>query len=347
MKRFIALSAAVCLLVSLCSCAADGTENKFTKKYFDLFDTVTTVTAYDESREAFEEHCAAFYERLGEYHRLYDIYNTYDDVVSLCEVNANAGSGPVAVDERITELLLYGKDAYVLSNGLTNICLGSVLELWHEARLNAEENPDEAKAPDSKELKKAAKHTDINSLIIDEEANTVMFADAKLKLDVGAIAKGYAAEKVCEWAQQELWSSAVVSVGGNVVTFGYKNDDGQTPFKIAIENPDESASDYLTAVDVTNMSVVSSGDYQRYFETDGTRYCHIINPETLMPGSYMHGVSVICPSSALADALSTTLFNMPIKDGLKLVNSMDGVEAVWTDKDYKTVYSDNFKDFEN
>jgi thiamine biosynthesis lipoprotein len=330
------------------SCSGNFTTNKkerFSSSFLDLFDTVSTVLAYDDSQEAFDEHLQQFHSKLEEYDKLYDIYNSYDSIINLYTLNNEAKNSPIKVDSRIIDLLEYCKYVYNLSEGKTNICFGSVLSIWHDCREYAQSNPNNAYLPDMQELKEAEKHTNINSLVIDKQNSTVYFSDSELQLDVGAVAKGYAVREVCKWAQENLWTSATISVGGNICTFGYKNDDGKTLWNIGIENPDSSASDYLVKLNLTDLSVVTSGDYQRYFTVDGKNYCHIINPDTLMPSEYMSSVSVICDDSALGDALSTTLFNMPIDEGVAMVNNMQGVEAVWTDKEYNITYSDNFENY--
>ncbi|SJZ82879.1 FAD:protein FMN transferase, partial [Eubacterium coprostanoligenes] len=206
-------------------------------------------------------------------------------------------------------------------------------------------NPEEAKLPDMSKLKEASKHTDINNLVIDKNNNTVYFKDPEMKLDVGAIAKGYAVQQISNWAQNNLWTSAAISIGGNVSTFGYKNDDGQTKWTIGIENPDTTSDDFLLKLNITDECIVTSGDYQRYYTVDGKKYCHIINPETLMPSEYMASVSVICKDSSFGDAMSTALFNMTIEDGKNLVDSLDGIEAVWVDKEYNKTFSKGFNQF--
>ena len=344
MKKIICAALAVLIAFSCCSCGGEliNKKERYSASFLDLFDTASTVIAYDESQKAFDAHYNQFYETLKEYDRLYDIYKAYDGVVNLYTLNREAKNGPVRVDEKIIDLLEYGKEVYEQSQGKTNICFGAVLSLWHTCRENAEDNPQDASIPDMNALKEAAKHTDINDLVIDRESSTVYFADELLQLDVGAIAKGYAVAKVTKWAQENLWTSAAISIGGNVSVFGYKNDDGKTLWSIGIENPDLTSEDYLATVKITGLSVVTSGDYQRYFTVDGKKYCHIINPETLMPAEYVSAVSVICSDSAQGDALSTTLFNMSIEDGTALVESTDGVEAVWTDKSGNQTYSTGF-----
>lgn len=333
----------IAIVFSLTACSGGiQKEERFTASFLDLFDTASTIIAYDESQEVFDKHYEMFYNELQRYDRLYDIYHSYEGINNLYYVNQKAGKEPVKVDKDIIDLLEYGKEIYKLSGGKTNICFGSVLVLWHNERELAQDQA--GKLPNMDELKEASKHTNIDDLVIDKENSTVFFKDSKMRLDVGAIAKGYAVQRVIEYAKENLWENAAISIGGNVSTYGYKGD-GKTKWKIGIENPDTTADEYLLMVDITDLSVVTSGDYQRYFTVDGKKYCHIINPETLMPSEYFSSVSILCNDSALGDALSTTLFNMNIEEGKKLVDSLDGVEVVWVDKEFNKTFSNGFEQF--
>lgn len=346
MKRILSFMLIPVVLFSFVSCTnTAGSKEKYKKSFLDLFDTVSTVMAYDDSQEEFDRKYSLFYDELKTYNDLFDIYKHYEGVTNLYDVNKEAAKAPVKVDEKTIGMLLYGKNAYNRTDGKMNICLGSVLTLWHNEREYGIANPDEAKLPDASKLKEAAKHTDIDNLIIDTNNNTVYFKDPDMKLDVGAIAKGYAVEQITKWAKNNLWTSAAISVGGNVSVFGYKNDDGKTKWNIGIENPDISSDEYLLKLNITDECIVTSGDYQRFYTVDGKKYCHIINPETLMPSEYMASVSVICKDSALGDAMSTALFNMTVADGKKLVDSLDGIEAVWVDKEFNKTYSNGFEQF--
>ncbi len=338
MKKLISVILILVLSAVCCSCGVPLNNQRYSKDFGDLFDTVSSITAYDTSQSAFDSHFAQFFDRLEEYHQLYDIYGEYEGINNLKTLNDKAKDEPVKVDERIIQLLEYGKEVYSLSGGKTNICFGAVTSLWHEAQ--------ETKLlPDESKLKEAAKHTDINKLVVDNKNNTVYFADEMLRIDVGAIAKGYAAREICKWAKENLWDSAMLSLGGNICTFGYKNNDGSSKWNVQIENPQKGAKEGVAIVCINDMSVVTSGDYQRYFEKDGKRYCHIINPDTLFPSEYMASVSVICTDSALADALSTTLFNMPIEEGKALIEKTNNAEAVWVDKSYTAHYSSGFESY--
>ena len=342
MSLFLAFAVAVAF--ASCSNSAKAKE-KYKASFLDLFDTASTVIAYDNSQEEFDRNYQRFYDELKTYDELFDIYKEHEGVTNLYNVNKLAGKAPVKVDAKIIDMLNYGKEIYNITQGKVNICMGTVLELWHNERDYGIENPDEAKLPDMSKLKEASKHTDINNLVIDKNNNTVYFKDSEMKLDVGAIAKGYAVQQISDWAKSNLWTSAAISIGGNVSTFGYKNDDGKTKWTIGIENPDTTSDDFLLKLNITDECIVTSGDYQRYYTVDGKKYCHIINPETLMPSEYMASVSVICKDSSFGDAMSTALFNMTIEDGKNLVDSLDGIEAVWVDKEYNKTFSKGFNQF--
>lgn len=346
MKKIISIILSVAIVTCTAGCTMIKPKyEKYTASFLDLFDTASTIIAYDTSQESFDEKYEKFYKELEKYDHLFDIYKEYDGMNNLCTVNKNAAKEPVKVDKEIIELLKFGKEVYETSEGKTNICFGSVLYLWHTERERAKDYPDQAKIPDMKELKEANKHTSIDSLIIDEENSTVFFSDKELRLDVGAIAKGFAVAKVTQWTKENLWKNAAISIGGNVSTIGYKNNDSSTLWKIGIESPVENSDDYSELVEVTDISIVTSGDYQRYYYVKDKKYCHIINPNTLMPSEYMASVSVLCNDSGMGDALSTTLFNMSIDEGKQLVENLDGVEALWVDKQYNKTYSSGFEKY--
>lgn len=346
MKKILSLFLAFAVAVAFASCSNSvKAKEKYKASFLDLFDTASTVIAYDNSQEEFDRNYQRFYDELKTYDELFDIYKEHEGVTNLYNVNKLAGKSPVKVDSKIIDMLTYGTEIYSFTKGKVNICMGTVLELWHNERDYGIANPEEAKLPDMSKLKEASKHTDINNLVIDKNNNTVYFKDPEMKLDVGAIAKGYAVQRISSWAQSNLWTSAAISIGGNVSTFGYKNDDGQTKWTIGIENPDTASDDFLLKLNITDECIVTSGDYQRYYTVDGKKYCHIINPETLMPSEYMASVSVVCEDSSFGDAMSTALFNMTIEDGKNLVDSLDGIEAVWVDKDYNKTFSKGFNQF--
>lgn len=314
---------------------------RYQGQFLELFDTVTTVLGYAESEEEFNALVSDFKSELTVYHQLYDIYNDYDGVNNIKTINDNAGGDPVKVDQKVIDLLLFAKDMYERTGGKTNVMLGSVLSIWHDAREYGINNPTESYLPDMAELEAAKEHTSIDSLVIDDENDTVQITDPLASLDVGAVAKGYAVQRVCE----TMPSGLLVSVGGNVCATGPKPNDG-SDWNIGVQDPDGGLSDYLVSVHFASGSLVSSGDYQRYYTVDGVRYCHIIDPETLMPPTYWRAVSVLCEESGVADALSTALFSMDRESGQALLDEF-GAEGLWIAPDGEILYSPGFESYLN
>ena len=336
MKKRCLCLVLVCLL--LVGCTAPGTtqQKKYTATFLTLFDTVTSVVGYAENEEAFAEKAQIVHDELQIYHQLFDIYNTYDGIVNLKVVNENAGTQAVQVDPIVMELLKSCKEYYLLTGGKVNAAMGSVLQLWHEARTDAYNNPANTYLPDQSKLEEAAKHMDLNDVILDEENCTVQFADPALRLDVGAIAKGWATQRVAEVAPEGL----LISVGGNVCATGPKSLDGSA-WVVGIQDPD--GGDYLHTVYVSEGSVVTSGDYQRRYPVDGKFYHHIIDPATLYPSEHFRSVTILCDDSGLADALSTALFLLPLEEGMALVQQC-GAKAMWVHMDGSMSYSPGFQD---
>jgi len=344
MKRLTLLFLAV-LLVFTAGCRPKTT--RYQAEFLGLFDTVTTVIGYAQSKEEFTALAQQVRERLAHYHRLFDIYNDYEGVNNIKTINDHAGIAPVKVDQELIALLLFAKEQYYATGGALNIAFGPVLKIWHDYRTKGILDPLSAEVPSRQLLAAAARHTAIEGMIIDAAASTVFLSDAGMRLDVGAVAKGYAVERVAQYLEAEGVTSLLLSVGGNIRAIGGKPDrKGVKPWKIGIKNPDpESPVTQLCNVLIVGQSVVSSGSYERYYTVDGTRYHHIIDPNTLMPAAYFTSVTVICRDSGLADALSTALFNLPLAEGKELLAGLDGVEALWVTDTGVVIYSDGFGGF--
>lgn len=340
-KLTVLLLACILLLGVLPSC---GQKPQAYKAYsLDYFDTATTVTGYAESQEDFDTVSGEILAELGEYHRLYTIYHRFEGMENLCTVNelVDGQHRTVTVDRRIIDLLLYAKEMYTVTGGKLNIAMGSVLSIWHDYRELGMSDPASAELPPMEKLTEAAEHTDIDCLIIDEENSTVTITDPAMRLDVGAIAKGYAVEMVARSLEERGITGYVINVGGNVRTVGVKGDG--SPWIAGIENPDTDAEEpYVAYLKLSGESVVTSGSYQRYYLVNGKRFHHIIDSETLMPAEGFQSVSVVCKHSGRGDALSTALFCMTLEEGLALVESIPDAEAFWVLPDGSTRQSEGF-----
>ncbi len=336
MKKIISI---LLCAVLLCGCSA-VLENSKTKQhtatFLDLFDTVTTIVGNAENEQEFTKLVQPIHDSLEHYHKLFDIYEEYDGINNLKTVNDNAAKEPIKVDAAILELLQDAKNYYTDTNGMFNPAMGAVLRLWHDAREDGINDPQNAYLPSYEELKNAAQHINPESIVLDKENSTVFISDPQLKIDVGAIAKGWAVQMVCESAPKGL----LISVGGNVCATGAKDQDGN-PWAVGVTDPD--GGDNLHVLNITAGSVVTSGSYQRAYAVDGELYHHIIDPKTLYPSKFWTSVTVVCEDSGLADVLSTSLFLLNADDGQALLDKFDA-EAMWVDLNGGMYYSPKFKD---
>lgn len=332
-RRMLCCVLAICLVLT--GCSGMSGKKQHTATFLDLFDTVTTVLHYGGTQEEFDRQAQSIRTELEFYHQLFDIYNDYPGVNNLKTVNDQAGIAPVKVDRAIIDLLIDCRNYYDLTGGMVDVTMGSVLRLWHEARTAGLADQENAYLPDRAALEEAADHTGFDSILIDEAASTVYLADSEMRLDVGAIAKGWATQRVADNAPDGY----LISVGGNVCATGAKTHNGDA-WVVAIQHPDGEG--YLHTIGVTGGCVVTSGDYQRTYIVDDKQYHHIIDPNTLMPSTYWQSVTVVCVNSALADALSTALFLLPLEQGQALAQSC-GADALWVDPQGQEYHTPGFE----
>ena len=334
-------SVLLALAICLTGCSSIG-RSRYRAQFLTLFDTVTEIVGYSQSKALFTEQVAQIHDELQQYHMLFDIYHEYEGVVNLKTLNAQAGNAPVAVDKKIIDLLLFSKQMHTQTGGSVNIAFGSVLKLWKQYREQGIEDPENAQLPPLAALLEAARHTNIDDIIIDEQNSTVFFKDPALQLDVGAIAKGYSVEAVCKSAQARGVDHMLVSVGGNVRAIGKKSLS--EPFVVSVKNPDaQLQSTGYVSVGLSEQALVTSGDYLRYYTVDEKQYHHIIDPETLMPAGHYRSVSILCPDSGIADALSTAAFLLEFEQSLALVQQFPDAEAFWIFPDGTTKATKGFE----
>ena len=334
-RRLICIAISLSLCVGLIACSPQ--KKQYSTYSMEYFDTVITITGYEYNQKDFDARAEGILQELGQYHRLYSIYHRFDGIANLCTVNelTEGAHHTVTVDRRIIDLLLYAKEMYTKTDGMVNVAMGSVLSLWHDYRTIGKDDPAKASLPPMELLRKAAEHTDIDDIVIDEENNTVTLTDPHMSLDVGAIAKGYAAERVARSLEEAGVTNYVLNLGGNGRTIGAKGD-GEA-WTVGIENP--NGEGYLARLGLNGQSVVTSGSYQRFYHVDGKAYHHIIHPDTLMPAEHYVSVSVVCNDSGLGDALSTALFCLPPKEAIRLIEATPDAEAMLVTHDGKQSFS--------
>ncbi len=339
-RRFAALMLILALAAGLTGCG--GRPEKHEKTWYTWFDTVTTVIGYG-SKKDFNAACAVVEAVLERYHRAADIYHEYSGTVNACTLNRLAGQGPQRPAPELLELLVFGREIFDFSGGECNVAMGAVLSIWHDCR-EAALAGGAARVPEIGELQEAMSHCRIEDLTVDEKAGIAELADPLMRLDLGAVAKGYAAEKAAQALEKAGFTGCALNLGGNVRTIGTK--PGGDPWVAGVQEPTEDGdSAYRLRVSLTDAALVTSGSYQRFYEADGVRYHHIISPETLFPRNDYLSVTILCPNSGVADALSTAVFNMDLKNGQACVNSLENTEACWILADGSVRMTEGFRDY--
>ncbi|MGN0292368.1 MAG: FAD:protein FMN transferase [Lachnospiraceae bacterium] len=342
-----------CSLFSAC-----GVREKYEHKqyvYLDAFDTISYVDVYLADGEKSSEYEEKIHEELLRYHRMFDAYNSCEGVNNVHTVNSQAGKAPVKVDEELFDLVKFSLDNMEKTEYRTNIVLGSVTGIWkdfmntttamqQEAEENGEEEHD-ITLPSQEELEQAAEHTDWKKVILDEENQTIFLEDPDMILDVGAVAKGYTAEKLAGYIKSLGIESASINMGGNIKFVGErKAGDGRSYWVGSIQDPQTMQASNMGIKLEDGGTIVTSGNYERYVMVDGVRYCHLIDPDTLQPAQKMASVSIVAEDSGLADYLSTALFTVDVETGKEILSHYDGVEAYWVTADYETDSTDGFEE---
>lgn len=325
MRRALLFLLALLAVLPLSSC---GGYQRYQSIVPGMFDVDTVITGFAQSKAAFDRGAKAASAIIQKNGKLFDIYNDYKGMANLKTINDNAGTAPVEVDPAILDLLDFSIDACRFTDGAVNIAMGPVLRIWHRYREEGLASPKDARLPPMEALGRAAEHMSVENIVIDREAGTV-YLKAGMSLDVGAVAKGYTAQRALEAAVAAGLESVLINMGGNVAAHGTPMD-GRDRWAVGIQDPgwDSGARTILDTVFVTDMAVVSSGDYQRYYTVDGKRYNHIIDPQTLMPAGRFAHVTVLHPDSGVADALSTALFLLPLEEGRRLLEQSGGA-GMW------------------
>ncbi len=345
-KRILSLALAVVLTLSLFSgCSSKPKYQKYNGTIWDSFDTIISIVSYHENDAQYDAFMTTAQDRYSYYHKLFDIYNSYPDMVNAKTINDNAGIAPVQVEKELFDLVKFSIDWHKKTDGKVNVAMGSVLKIWHDVRSYAEFN--QPYLPDMAQLEAANAHTSIDNIVLDEANMTVYITDPECSLDLGAVAKGYATELICD-ELSETYQNFAISAGGNVKVNGHPQD-GRTRWGIGIQNPvvDDNYQMVGGNLDLAflygNQSLVCSGGYQRFFVYEGQRYHHLIDPVTLFPKNTYDGVTVLCEDSGVADALSTAIFMLDPQEAIDFMDTIPDAECILVTEDGTVSMTEGFK----
>ena len=239
------------------------------------------------------------------------------------------------VSDDLAELISEGLDYSELSKGAFDIAIEPLTSLW-------DFTAEDPQVPEDSLIQAALPKCDYHNISVDKDKNEITLKTDDTAIELGAIAKGYIADRLKDYLISQNVKSAIINLGGNVLCIGGKPDN--SAFKIGIQKPFADRSETIAVMDIRDKSVVSSGIYERCFEQDGILYHHLLNPKTGYP--YDNGliaVTIISDKSVDGDALSTTCFALGLEDGMKLAESLDDVQAFFVTSDYEIHYTKDFR----
>lgn len=318
-KTLSAVLTASALLLTGCSGAKSSTQTDQDLTYTDmLFDTVIKIQILDPADESILDGLKKLCEK---YDTMFSATNTDSELYKLNHANGQ----PFTVSSETVNLIQEGIHYSKLSGGAFDLTIEPVSALW-------DFKADKPTVPSSDAIAQAVSHVDYTK--VDIQDNTVTLEDPEAGIDLGAIAKGYIADQVKTYLKEQGIKHAIINLGGNVDVIGTKPDGSK--YNIGIQKPFDESGEAITSVQLKDQTVVTSGIYERYFKKNGKLYHHILDPRTGYPcENNLYSVSIITDSSTKADALSTTCFLLGYEKGMELIQSMDGVKAIFITDDEK------------
>ena len=335
MKQWKMLFSLIVALLVVTSCgkeneARDLVSDPYSRTEF-MMGTVVNVKIYNEGKE---EVLTAVFDRMEELAGKITVDEPGSEVEA---INQQAGIAPVAVSEDVYELL---EAAYAYSEetrGSFDMTIGPLTELWHIGF-------DDARKPEQTEIDEALTLVDYRQVEFDEANQTVYLPKQGMRLDLGAIAKGYITDEVVKVLKEHEVDTAIVDLGGNVFVLGHSPRAENADWNVGVQDPFETRGEILGSIPVSNQTIVTSGIYERFLEVDGMQYHHLMDPETGYPfDNEIAGVSIISEKSIDGDGLSTAAFSDGLEAGLDYIEQIEGVEAIFVTKDRNVYVTDGLK----
>ncbi len=328
MKKSITILCILIITISFVSCSKKS-DGPFDREDF-LMGTIITQRIYGDNGEEVGNKVV---ERIKEIENKMTINEIGGEINILNELS---GVDKVKLSDDTFEVIKRGLKYSQLASGAFDITIGPLVKAWGVFT-------DHPRVPDEEEIKNLLRLVNYKDIYIDDNSKTVMLAKQNQIVDLGGIAKGYAGDEAIRIYKENNIKSAFVNLGGNVVALGSKPDGSD--WNVGIQNPRDVNGKHIAVVKVNNKAIVTSGDYERFFEKNGIRYHHIIDPKTGYPAdSGLISATIISDASIDADALSTAVFVLGLEKGLSLIEGLDGIETILITKDKKIYTSSGLKD---
>lgn len=297
-----------------------------------LMGTYIVLQVYDEGKEEALDDAIARIEELDEKLSSNDAGSEID------AINQAAGENPVEVSDDVFSLIEIAHEYSAVPNSGFDYTIGPITSLW---RIGF----DDARVPEPEEIEAVLPLVDYSNSELNADEQTVYLTEEGMRIDLGAIAKGYIADEVIEVVKEHDVTTAIIDLGGNVVVMGDSPNRDTGGFNVGVQNPDSSRGEIVGSINLKDKTIVTSGIYERYIEKDGETYHHLLNPATGYPfDNELAGVTIITDKSVDGDALSTLVFGFGLEEGLEYVNQLENTEGVFITKENEIYTSDGLFD---
>lgn len=333
-KKLILVSLTIMLTFSLINCSKNTSTSTTTTEEpisrTELFmGTVIKITLYDSTDSQILDKA---FQRVKE---IEDLVSINKAGTELDKVNNSAGITPIIVSKTTYDIIEKGLEYSKLSEGQFDITVGPLVKLWSIGL-------PEAKLPTEEDIQATLPLIDYSKVELDSSNNSVFLKENNMIIDLGSIAKGYAADEIVKILKDNNVNSAIIDLGGNIYALGLKPSGAE--WKIGIQNPFSNRGDIIGTLVVNNKTIVTSGIYERIYEENGVKYHHLLNPDNGYPfDNEIAGVSIITNNSIDADALSTTVFAKGLENGLNFVEALNDVDAIFVTKEKKVYITSGIK----
>ncbi|NLK97287.1 MAG: FAD:protein FMN transferase [Epulopiscium sp.] len=333
MKKNIFLMLLITIIAILSGCASNKGKNTVIKEEIYALGTVIQIQIYDADEEKAKKAIEESEKRVQEIENKMTVNKEKSEVIL---INENSGINSVQVSPDTFYVIQKAKKYSDLSGGAFDLTVEPIVKLWGIGTENA-------RVPKQEEIDALLGLVDYNDVVLDESTNQVKLNREGQAIDLGAIAKGYAGDEVKKILKEHGIKTAFVNLGGNVVTLGSKLDG--SPWRIGVQNPLDERGKHIAVIEVVDETLVTSGNYERYFIEDGKRYHHIIDPKTGYPAEAgIISSTIVTNSSIDADALSTSVYVLGLEKGMELIESLENVEAVIVTEDKKIYVTSGLKE---
>ena len=324
MKKIRPLLIILCIITFLLpGCSRNSTPISKSDIYFD---TIITITVYNDNHIVFLDECFSIAEK---YENLLSKTVETSDIYKINHSNQK----PTVVDSETIYLLEKALEYAKITNGVIDPTILPLSDLWNFGENNT--------VPLSKDIASSLSYVGYENVIIDKETNSVILNHPNAGIDLGFIAKGYIADKMKEYLLSNGVESALINLGGNILTIGNKPDG--SPYVLGIQEPFSDGQSSIPNVSIRDKSLVTSGVYERYFYENDILYHHILDTKTGYPiDNNIWGVTILSDSSMEGDAYSTICLCLGLEDGMKLIEKTEGLEALFITNDMELHYSSGF-----